>query len=65
MPTRPLSPHLSVYQMSRYTLATSIFNRLTGLVLSAGLLLLVYWLMAVAGGAAAHARAARVLSLPL
>lgn len=65
MPTRPLSPHLSVYQMSRYTLATSIFNRLTGLALSAGLLLLVYWLMAVASGAAAHARAARLLALPL
>jgi succinate dehydrogenase / fumarate reductase, cytochrome b subunit len=65
MPTRPLSPHLSVYQMSRYTLATSIFNRLTGLALSAGLLLLVYWLLAVAGGARAPARAAQVLSLPL
>ncbi|HUJ53274.1 MAG TPA: succinate dehydrogenase, cytochrome b556 subunit, partial [Steroidobacteraceae bacterium] len=65
MPTRPLSPHLSVYQMSRYTLATSIFNRLTGLALSAGLLLLVYWLLAVAAGARTHARAAQLLSLPL
>jgi succinate dehydrogenase / fumarate reductase, cytochrome b subunit len=50
--------------MSRYTLATSIFNRITGLLLSAGLLLLVYWLLAVASGADAFARAARVLSLP-
>lgn len=50
--------------MSRYTLATSIFNRFTGLVLSAGLLLLVYWLLAVASGADAFAHAARVLSLP-
>jgi succinate dehydrogenase / fumarate reductase, cytochrome b subunit len=65
MPTRPLSPHLSVYKMSRYTLATSIFNRLTGLGLSAGLLLLVYWLMAVAGGARAQARAMRLLALPV
>ena len=65
MPTRPLSPHLSVYRMSRYTLATSIANRFTGLALSAGLLLLVYWLMAVAGGAGSYARAARVLALPL
>jgi succinate dehydrogenase / fumarate reductase, cytochrome b subunit len=65
MPSRPLSPHLSVYRMSRYTLATSIFNRLTGLVLSCGLLLLVYWLMAVASGAQAFERAARLLaSLP-
>ena len=65
MPTRPVSPHLSVYKMSRYTLATSIFNRFTGVGLSIGLLLLVYWLMAVAGGARAQARAMRVLSLPL
>lgn len=64
MPSRPLSPHLSVYQMSRYTLATSIFNRLTGAALSLGLLLLVYWLMAVAGGAAAQERAQRLLAVP-
>ena len=51
--------------MSRYTLATSIFNRFTGAGLSLGLVLLVYWLMAVAAGAAAHARAQRLLSLPL
>ena len=65
MPGRPLSPHLSVYRMSRYTLATSIFNRFTGVGLSVGLLLLVYWLMSVAGGAAAEERAARLLSLPV
>jgi succinate dehydrogenase / fumarate reductase cytochrome b subunit len=50
--------------MYRYSLATSIANRFTGLALSAGLLLLVYWLMAVAGGARGYARAAHVLSLP-
>jgi succinate dehydrogenase / fumarate reductase cytochrome b subunit len=65
MPARPTSPHLSVYKMSRYTLASSIFNRFTGVGLSFGLLLLVYWLVSVAGGAAAQARAARLLSLPL
>lgn len=65
MPTRPLSPHLSVYRMSRYTLATSIANRFTGVALSAGLLLLVYWLMSVAGGAQSFARALRVLTAPL
>ena len=65
MPTRPLSPHLSVYRMSRYTLATSIANRFTGVALSAGLLLLVYWLMSVAGGAHSYARALRVLTSPL
>ncbi len=65
MPTRPLSPHLSVYRMSRYTLATSIANRITGVVLSAGLLLLVFWLVAVASGARSYARALRVLSAPV
>lgn len=65
MPARPISPHLSVYKMSRYTLATSIFNRLTGIGLSVGLLLLVYWLTAVAGGAGAQARAERLLALPV
>jgi len=65
MRERPLSPHLSVYRMTRYTLATSIFNRITGLALSGGLLLLVYWLLAVAGGARAYARATGVLSLPV
>jgi succinate dehydrogenase / fumarate reductase cytochrome b subunit len=64
MPTRPLSPHLSVYKF-KYTMVTSILNRFTGVALSAGLLLLVYWLMAVAGGAQSQARAGRILSLPL
>jgi succinate dehydrogenase / fumarate reductase cytochrome b subunit len=50
--------------MSRYTLATSIFNRLTGVGLSVGLLLLTYWLMAVAGGVRGYARALLLLSSP-
>ena len=65
MSARPLSPHLSVYKMSRYTLATSIFNRLTGVALSLGLVLLVYWLTSVAGGAGSQTRATRLLSLPV
>jgi succinate dehydrogenase cytochrome b subunit len=48
--------------MSRYTLATSIANRFTGVALSVGLLLLIYWLMAVAGGARSYARAVRLLA---
>jgi succinate dehydrogenase / fumarate reductase cytochrome b subunit len=51
--------------MSRYTLATSIANRFTGVALSAGLLLLVYWLVAVAGGPRSYARALHVLTAPL
>lgn len=64
MPSRPLSPHLSVYKF-RYTLTTSILNRFTGAALSLGLVALVCWLMAVASGALVQARAQRLLSLPL
>ena len=50
--------------MSRYTLLTSILlTRATGVVLSLGLILLVYWLVAVASGPAAYHDARAVLSL--
>jgi len=61
MRERPLSPHLSVYKF-KYTLVTSILNRLTGLALSLGLLLFVYWLTALSSGAQAYARALPLLS---
>jgi succinate dehydrogenase / fumarate reductase, cytochrome b subunit len=48
--------------MTRYSLATSIFNRITGVILSVGLLVLIYWLMAVAGGTRAYVRAHEILS---
>ena len=63
MTERPLSPHLSVYRMHRYTLLTSITNRATGVVLCAGLILLVYWLVAIASGPVAYHGALDVLSL--
>lgn len=64
MTERPLSPHLTVYRMYRYTLLTSILlTRATGLVLALGLILLVYWLVAVASGPAAYQGARAVLSL--
>jgi succinate dehydrogenase / fumarate reductase cytochrome b subunit len=62
MPERPLSPHLSVYKF-KYTLATSILNRFAGLILSLGLILLVYWLVALAAGARAYEQARAILSL--
>jgi succinate dehydrogenase / fumarate reductase, cytochrome b subunit len=55
MRQRPLSPHLSIYRF-RYTLTSSIANRMTGVALSAGLPLLVIWLMAVASGGEAYER---------
>src|SRR5262245_1932436 len=64
MPDRPLSPHLSVYKY-RYTLVSSIVNRGTGLVLSIGLLVLLYWTLAILGGPQSYAQAQMVLSLPV
>jgi succinate dehydrogenase / fumarate reductase cytochrome b subunit len=64
MPDRPLSPHVWLYKF-KYTLFTSILNRATGCALTAGLLVLVYWLMALASGAEAYASALAVLSHPI
>ena len=64
MPDRPLSPHVWMYKF-KYTLFTSILNRVTGCALTAGLLILVYWLMALASGAGSYSKAVVVLSHPL
>jgi succinate dehydrogenase / fumarate reductase cytochrome b subunit len=61
---RPLSPHLGVYKFM-YTMSLSILHRLTGLAATAGFLALVWWLMALATGPAAYARAMQCLSAPL
>ena len=58
---RPLSPHLQVYR-PQITSVLSIFHRMTGLALSAGVFVLVYWLVAVDGGAAAYEQAGSILS---
>jgi succinate dehydrogenase / fumarate reductase cytochrome b subunit len=59
-----MSPHLSVYKF-KYTLLSSIVNRITGLILSAGFLILLYWILAIFRGPEAYARAEMVLSLPV
>lgn len=64
MPSRPLSPHLSVYKF-KYTLVSSILNRFSGIALSVGLIALTYWLLAVAAGARAQAQAQALLCTPL
>jgi succinate dehydrogenase / fumarate reductase cytochrome b subunit len=61
MRDRPLSPHMGIYKMTRYSLLSSFANRITGLVLSVGLLAFIYWLTALARGARAYARAQEVL----
>ncbi len=57
---RPLSPHLQIHRLE-ITSGLSILHRATGLALSAGLLVLAWWLMAVAGGEAAYAEASAAL----
>lgn len=60
---RPLSPFLQ-YRW-KYTNTTSILHRITGVLLSVGFLLLVYWLAAAAGGPGRYARAMQFLGSPL
>ena len=61
---RPLSPFLTVYRW-QYTMSLSILHRVTGCALSVGLLLLVYWLIAAASGAAAYETARHFFVHPL
>lgn len=51
---RPLSPHLQIYSWG-WTMSLSIFHRLTGVILSFGTLLVVLWLLGLAGGADSYA----------
>jgi succinate dehydrogenase / fumarate reductase cytochrome b subunit len=66
MPTRPrpLSPHLQVYRW-QITMTMSILHRASGMVLVAGAFALAWWLLAVASGGEAYARAAECLASPL
>ncbi|ARJ69833.1 succinate dehydrogenase, cytochrome b556 subunit [Paracoccus contaminans] len=57
---RPLSPHLSVYRLPMPAI-TSIMTRITGQAMMAGLLLVVWWLVAAATGPRAFATADWVL----
>ena len=60
MNTKPLSPHLQIYR-PQITSVLSILHRITGGLLSISLLLLVYWLLALAGGQNSYATAKQVL----
>ncbi|MGE5271280.1 MAG: succinate dehydrogenase, cytochrome b556 subunit [Thiohalocapsa sp.] len=51
---RPLSPHLQVYRW-QLTSVLSILHRAAGVALSAGTILLVWWLVAAAEGAQSYA----------
>jgi len=53
---RPLSPHLGIYRW-QLTMLLSITHRATGIALSLGTFLLLYWLIALASGPQAYAQA--------
>lgn len=52
---RPLSPHLQIYR-PQLTSVLSISHRAAGMVLSAGLVMIVIWLLALASGPEAYER---------
>ena len=56
---RPLSPHLTIYRLPMLALL-SITHRITGVALTVGTLILVYWLLALAAGPDAYADASAV-----
>jgi succinate dehydrogenase / fumarate reductase cytochrome b subunit len=62
--TRPLSPHFTIYRWP-VTMVTSIVHRATGLALSAGTVLLCWWLISVANGPEAFNQFINLLITPL
>jgi succinate dehydrogenase / fumarate reductase cytochrome b subunit len=61
---RPISPHIGIYRWP-VTMVASILNRATGIALSAGALLLVWWLAAAAAGPQAFASVQAFIASPL
>jgi succinate dehydrogenase / fumarate reductase cytochrome b subunit len=61
-PERPLSPFMQ-YRW-QYTNTLSILHRITGIFMSTGFLLLVYWLASAASGEATYNAALRVMCNP-
>lgn len=57
---RPLSPHLQIYRLPLIAIL-SITHRITGVALTVGTALLVYWLLALAYGEDAYLHAQQVL----
>ena len=57
---RPLSPHLQIYR-PQLTSVLSITHRATGVALSLGTVVLLYWLQAAARGPEAYAAAKALL----
>ena len=63
---RPLSPYMQyVNGHTLHTMGLSILHRITGLALTAGSVLLVYWLVAAATGPAAYSQAETAFANPI
>lgn len=63
-PARPLSPHLQIYRQG-FTGTLSILHRISGIVLSAALPVLVVWLIALSHGAESYGIVTGYLLSPL
>ena len=61
---RPLSPHLQIYR-PQLTSVLSISHRITGIILSAGLIGVVGWFMAVASGPESYDRFLALVAHPI
>lgn len=61
---RPLSPHLQVYK-PQLTSVLSIMNRITGIILSVGTFLLVWWFVAAATSDNAYAGVSGFMRSPI
>ncbi|KRE92433.1 succinate dehydrogenase [Frateuria sp. Soil773] len=61
---RPLSPHLQIYSW-QVQMVTSILHRATGIALAVGTLLIVWGLLALAGGEASFGQFKTCIGSPL
>ena len=62
--SRPLSPHIGIWRWP-VTMASSILHRMTGVGNSIGLILLTWWLVALATGPGAYAQFSGFIGSPL
>lgn len=62
--TRPLSPHVLNYRFPFIVMLSGV-HRISGILLSVGSLLLVYWLGSAAYGPASYERASQLLGSPV
>lgn len=61
---RPLSPHLQIYRWT-WTMAMSVFHRVTGIGLYGGTFMVAVWLLAMASGPVAYDRVSWFFGTPI